>query len=97
MCKHVAATLYGVGVRLDEEPALFFTLRHVDQADLVGAGTANVLDVAGPGAKRTKREPIAVAELESIFGIEIAAERAARGPVRRRRKSGTSKVSRARR
>jgi len=25
MCKHVAATLYGVGARLDEEPALLFS------------------------------------------------------------------------
>lgn len=30
MCKHVAAVLYGVGVRLDEEPKLFFTLRGID-------------------------------------------------------------------
>lgn len=27
MCKHVAAVLYGVGVRLDENPLLFFELR----------------------------------------------------------------------
>ena len=30
MCKHVAAVLYGVAVRLDEEPMLFFTLRGID-------------------------------------------------------------------
>lgn len=30
MCKHVAATLYGIGVRLDENPSLFFTLRGID-------------------------------------------------------------------
>ena len=30
MCKHVAATLYGVGARLDHEPELLFTLRGVD-------------------------------------------------------------------
>ncbi|MCK5515404.1 MAG: hypothetical protein KAI39_00915 [Desulfobulbaceae bacterium] len=35
MCKHVAATLYGVGARLDEEPALFFTLRQAAIDDLV--------------------------------------------------------------
>src|SRR5689334_3675833 len=29
MCKHVAATLYGVGVRMDEKPELFFELRGV--------------------------------------------------------------------
>jgi uncharacterized Zn finger protein len=30
MCKHVAATLYGVGCRLDREPELLFKLRGVD-------------------------------------------------------------------
>ncbi|HWR73137.1 MAG TPA: hypothetical protein VN604_08195, partial [Nitrospirota bacterium] len=35
MCKHVAAALYGVGARLDEDPSLFFTLRGVDTGELV--------------------------------------------------------------
>jgi uncharacterized Zn finger protein len=30
MCKHVAATLYGVGAKLDENPFLFFSLRGID-------------------------------------------------------------------
>lgn len=30
MCKHVAAVLYGVGARLDENPLLFFELRGID-------------------------------------------------------------------
>ena len=29
MCKHVAAALYGVGARLDEDPTLFFTMRDI--------------------------------------------------------------------
>jgi uncharacterized Zn finger protein len=35
MCKHVAAVLYGVGARLDEQPQLLFRLRAVDENDLV--------------------------------------------------------------
>jgi len=35
MCKHIAATLYGIGARLDEDPSLFFTLRGVAMADLI--------------------------------------------------------------
>jgi uncharacterized Zn finger protein len=35
MCKHIAATLYGIGARLDEDPTLFFTLRGVAMADLI--------------------------------------------------------------
>ena len=31
MCKHVAAVLYGVGARLDQQPELLFVLRGVDQ------------------------------------------------------------------
>lgn len=30
MCKHVAASLYGVGVRFDENPFLFFELRGIE-------------------------------------------------------------------
>ena len=39
MCKHVAAVLYGVGARLDQQPELLFVLRGVDQNELIaGAG-----------------------------------------------------------
>src|SRR4030095_6606459 len=34
-CKHVAAVLYGVGIRLDAKPELFFVLRRVDQAGVL--------------------------------------------------------------
>jgi hypothetical protein len=37
MCKHVAVTLYGVGVRLDHEPELLFILRGVDPIEMVEA------------------------------------------------------------
>jgi uncharacterized Zn finger protein len=36
MCKHVAAVLYGVGARLDNEPELLVRLRHVDPQELTG-------------------------------------------------------------
>ena len=50
MCKHVAATLYGVGARLDERPDLLFLLPSVDHNDIVHAvadrlGTAPAEDV----------------------------------------------------
>ena len=51
MCKHVAATLYGVGTRLDEEPQLLFTLRQVDAGDLLTAQAA----VSPPGRKSRPR------------------------------------------
>ncbi len=42
MCKHVAAVLYGVGARLDEQPQLLFVLRGVDENELIaGAGAGS--------------------------------------------------------
>lgn len=35
MCKHVAAVLYGIGARLDENPFLFFELRGIDAERLI--------------------------------------------------------------
>jgi uncharacterized Zn finger protein len=53
MCKHVAATLYGVGARLDAEPELFFRLRRVDQLDLSRPpATANSRPRSGGGTFR---------------------------------------------
>jgi uncharacterized Zn finger protein len=68
MCKHLAATLYGVGVRLDTQPELFFTLRQVDQQELLGADAAGALTRrrAGSGKRR-----LAASSLSSVFGIEL--------------------------
>jgi uncharacterized Zn finger protein len=69
MCKHVAATLYGVGARLDQEPEIFFTLRQVDQTELVTvASTAKGLSRKA-SARRGKT--LAADNLGEIFGIEM--------------------------
>jgi uncharacterized Zn finger protein len=68
MCKHVAATLYGVGARLDDEPELFFRLRRVDQLDLLTAASGGGT-LAAPGGGARKR--IAETRLTEVFGIEL--------------------------
>jgi uncharacterized Zn finger protein len=70
MCKHVAAVLYGVGARLDERPELFFTLRQVDQTELLTSATSGAVSQAGRGAGKR----IAAEKLADVFGIEIEAE-----------------------
>ena len=67
MCKHVAAVLYGIGARLDREPALLFTLRGVDAAELVTQSVART--VAKVRATRAKTLPHE--QLATIFGIEL--------------------------
>ena len=54
MCKHVAATLYGVGARLDAEPELFFRLRRVDQLDLLTAASSGAALAARGGGTRKR-------------------------------------------
>ena len=69
MCKHVAAVLYGIGARLDERPELLFTLRRVDQHDLVArAGQELPLARKRPAAGKILGEE----GLSEMFGIEIA-------------------------
>jgi uncharacterized Zn finger protein len=69
LCKHLAAVLYGVGARLDAQPELFFTLRRVDQAELLaGANVGAVLAKASAGSGK---KTVATAKLSGIFGIEL--------------------------
>ena len=67
LCKHLAAVLYGVGARLDQEPELLFVLRGVDQMDLISeAGKGGTIGVATTPANVLKEE-----SLSGIFGIEM--------------------------
>lgn len=68
MCKHVAAVLYGVGVRLDREPELLFTLRDVEPDSLVDVGTELATVVMPPDAGPV----LDPADLDAIFGVTIA-------------------------
>ena len=73
MCKHVAAVLYGVGARLDHDPALFFALRGVDVADLAVSGASVGFDTAR-GADDLADADLVGTDLAGLFGIELAAE-----------------------
>ena len=68
MCKHVAATLYGVGARLDDAPNLLFVLREVDHMDLIAhAGAKGAMKL--PKARGAK--PLERSNLADVFGIEL--------------------------
>jgi len=78
MCKHLAATLYGVGARLDHQPELLFKLRQVDHLELITeAGTAG----AAAGKKTpTRAKTIAAADLADVFGIAVEPAAPAEAP-----------------
>lgn len=71
MCKHVAATLYGIGARLDENPMLFFTLRNADVHELISQAvddhTQNLLKIAENKSVRVLED----LDLEDMFGIDL--------------------------
>jgi len=71
MCKHVAAALYGVGVRLDEDPTLFFTLRGVDTKDLVSRTVSSKAESLLEKASRKSSRIIAESDLSGLFGIDL--------------------------
>jgi uncharacterized Zn finger protein len=68
MCKHVAATLYGVGARLDEKPELLFRLRDVNANDLL-ADLAKALPSSNqpldPG------RVLAADDVSALFGLDL--------------------------
>lgn len=71
MCKHVAATLYGIGARFDEDPSLFFKLRGVDTKDFIAQA---VKDKTAELLKKTRKKSTRViedADVAAIFGIEM--------------------------
>ena len=68
MCKHVAAVLYGVGARLDDQPELLFALRGVDHEELIAADAETAL-TAATAQGQSKR--LADEELGQVFGIEL--------------------------
>lgn len=87
LCKHVAATLYGVGARLDQEPELLFLLRGVDHTELVSeAVSGGNLETALSGSG----EALAGEDLGAMFGIELDSAAADEAPRQRGRRVATT-------
>ncbi len=69
MCKHVAAVLYGIGARLDQQPELLFKLHKVDEKELIAkAGKGLPLGAKAPAREKT----LSGEDISAIFGLEMA-------------------------
>lgn len=68
MCKHIAATLYGVGARLDEMPQLLFVLRDVDENELL-SGVEHDLPLTRTTPSGTKI--LDDRDVAALFGLEM--------------------------
>jgi uncharacterized Zn finger protein len=94
MCKHVAASLLGVGVRLDAKPDLLFRLRGVDENDLVGDIASLPMTKQGPAAGKV----LEADDMAALFGLDmgedpapVAAPVAAMKTTRPRKKAAAPK------
>lgn len=69
MCKHVAAVLYGMGARLDQDPLLFFKLRCVDVNELIRRSVESRLESMLKQAGKKSGRAMADQEMHDLFGI----------------------------
>jgi len=72
MCKHVAATLYGIGARLDEDPELFFKLRNVNIEDLISQAVSAKTSKLLNQSKKKSQKVLDDTDLSDLFGIDLA-------------------------
>ena len=85
MCKHVAAVLYGIGARLDQQPDLLFRLHDVDEKELIaGAGQALPLAKKAPAAKKF----LGGEDLSALFGLDMAPDASPAKPKRQKAQAG---------
>jgi uncharacterized Zn finger protein len=71
MCKHIAAALYGVGARLDEDPSLFFKLRQIDVDNLITKTVADTAQALLDKADHQSTNILDDVDLGDVFGIEL--------------------------
>lgn len=71
MCKHVAAALYGVGVRLDDDPILFFKLRGVNIEELISETITKQTESLLKKSATKSRRVMEADDVSDIFGIDL--------------------------
>ena len=73
-CKHVAAVMYAIGVRLDTDPDLFFKLRGVEHTELMDAAAFSDLELGPIDRAATEADRIGLEpdDLCELFGIDLA-------------------------
>jgi uncharacterized Zn finger protein len=92
LCKHLAAVLYGVSVRLDERHELLFLLRGVDHEELIAEAAAAPIAAGAPEAG--KALGLDASGLSALFGIDVEEEVVMVPPSKKARPSRTPAVHR---
>lgn len=69
MCKHVAAALYGIGARLDEDPMLFFELRGIDAGRFVDVALETRVESMLANADKKTERVMENLDVKALFGV----------------------------
>lgn len=69
LCKHVAAVLYGIGTRFDENPLLFFELRGIDVGRFVDVTLANRVESMLANVDTPSERIISDKRWAELFGL----------------------------
>jgi uncharacterized Zn finger protein len=69
MCKHVAAVLYGIGARFDEDPTLFFKLRNIEIEALIKKSIDEKMENMLKNSDKKTTRVMKDADIGSLFGI----------------------------
>ena len=69
MCKHVTAALYGIGVRLDDNPIYFFQMRNIDVDDFISKIVGGKIESMMKKVNVVSPRIIKNSDLNQMFGI----------------------------
>ena len=69
MCKHVAAVMYGIGVRLDDNPFYFFTLRGLDVDSFVTQALQDRVESMLANADAASDRILPEEDISALFGV----------------------------
>ena len=69
MCKQVAAAMYGIGVRFDENPFYFFHLRGIDVDRFIDVALENKVESMLRNAEQPSERILRETDLTGLFGV----------------------------
>ena len=69
MCKHVAAVLYGIGARFDEDPTLFFLLRDIEFTELLRKSVDEKMNRMLKNAGTVTTRTLTDVDIPGLFGV----------------------------
>ncbi|MBN4050784.1 MAG: hypothetical protein COA82_06760 [Alkaliphilus sp.] len=71
MCKHIAAALYAIGARLDEDPKMFFELRNIKIEELISDAISKKTKTLLKKSKIKSSRVIEETDILDVFGVDV--------------------------